>query len=86
LHPFYVGEFVAEKRSQVVSVLTEDFYQQVKGSRGHHQVGDLLKGRNLAGGDLQAGRLDDDADDSRGPQAQEVRVYHTDNLENSLPS
>ena len=35
---------------------------------------------------LQVGRLDDDADDGSGPQAQEVRVYYTHDLEDSLPS
>jgi hypothetical protein len=67
-------------------VLAEDLHWQVKGPRDHHQVGDLLEGSDLACGDLQAGRLDDDADDGRGAQTQEVRIYHTNDLEDSILS
>jgi hypothetical protein len=63
LHPFDPEEFVAEELGQMIGILAEDFHQQVKGSRDHHQVGDLLEGSDLPCGDLQAGRLDDADDD-----------------------
>ena len=63
LHPFHAEEFGAKELGQMIGILAEDLHQQVKGSRDHHQVGDLLEGSDLACGDLRAGRLDDDADD-----------------------
>jgi hypothetical protein len=48
----------------MIGILAEDLHQQVKGSRDHHQVGDLLEGSDLACGDLQAGWLDDDDESS----------------------